>query len=145
MWQLCRRHPWLAHVTPLNRPLMLPNLMVHAEWMLAALDERGVEPVVRFDLQVLLYSYVQGLAVNLEREAQAQAATGLTEDEWLDEHAVSLDAIVSSGRYPVFARTVAAFSDGYDLDLDALFAFGLRPLLDGIALIVEGAARGASQ
>jgi len=38
LWRLYRRHPWLAQLGPLTRPLMLPNLMVHAEWMLGALD-----------------------------------------------------------------------------------------------------------
>ncbi|MFD9335313.1 TetR/AcrR family transcriptional regulator C-terminal domain-containing protein [Streptomyces sp. NPDC060028] len=136
MWRLYRRHPWLAHLGPLGRPLMLPNLMVHAEWMLGALDGHGLDAVTMFDLHVLLYGYVQGIAVNLEQEAQTEAATGLTEDQWMDLHASSLDALVTSGRFPVFARTVTALQEGYDLDLDALFEFGLRPLLDGIARII---------
>ncbi|MFJ4775762.1 TetR/AcrR family transcriptional regulator C-terminal domain-containing protein [Streptomyces sp. NPDC088762] len=138
MWRLYRRHPWLAQLHPLSRPLMLPQLMVHAEWMLSALDGHGLDPVTMFDLHLLLYSYVQGIAVNLERETQAQAATGLTDDQWLDRQAASMRAITTSDRYPVFTRTVTSFSDGYDLDLDDLFEFGLRPLLDGIADIVEG-------
>ncbi|MFI7102557.1 TetR/AcrR family transcriptional regulator C-terminal domain-containing protein [Streptomyces sp. NPDC050161] len=138
LWQLNRKHPWLAHIGPLNRPLMLPNLMVHGEWMLSTLDRHGLDPVTMFDLHVLLYSYIQGLAVNLEREAQAEAATGLTEDEWMERQAASMRAITESGRYPVFTRVVTGFADGYDLNLDALFEFGLRPLLDGFAGIVEG-------
>ncbi|MFG2226274.1 TetR/AcrR family transcriptional regulator C-terminal domain-containing protein [Streptomyces sp. NPDC048644] len=138
LWQLNRKHPWLAHIGPLNRPLMLPNLMVHGEWMLSTLDRQGLDPVTMFDLHVLLYSYIQGLAVNLEREAQAEAATGLTEDEWMERQAASMRAIIESDRYPVFTRVVTGFDDGYDLNIDALFEFGLRPLLDGFAGIVEG-------
>ncbi|MGI5401270.1 TetR/AcrR family transcriptional regulator C-terminal domain-containing protein [Streptomyces sp. CA-135486] len=138
MWRLHRKHPWLAHIGPLNRPLMLPNLMVHGEWMLSALDGHGLDPVTMFDLHVLLYSYIQGIAVNLEREAQAEAATGLTEDQWMELQASSMQVIIKSNRYPVFTRIVTGFKDGYDLNLDALFEFGLRPLLDGIADIIEG-------
>ncbi|MET9481874.1 GntR family transcriptional regulator [Streptomyces sp. NPDC006638] len=147
LWRLYRKHPWLAQLHPLSRPLMLPNLMVHAEWMLGALDGHGLDPVTMFDLHVLLYGYVQGLAVNLEREAQAAASTGLTEDEWLDGQAAAMTRILTSPRFPVVARVITGLGDGYDLDLDALLEFGLRPLLDGIAAIVEaaqGSPRGAN-
>ncbi|MGD3109846.1 TetR/AcrR family transcriptional regulator C-terminal domain-containing protein [Streptomyces sp. YGL11-2] len=138
LWTVFRKHPWLAQLSPLTRPLMLPNLMVHAEWALGALDGHGLAPKTVLDLHILLYSYIQGLAVNLEQEAQAEAATGLTEDQWMDRQAPAMDAIVTSARYPVFSKVVGAFKDGYDLRLDELFEFGLGPLLDGIAAIVEG-------
>lgn len=140
MWEVCRRHPWVAQIGPLTRPLVLPNLMTHGEWILGALEGSGLDARMRFDIHLLIYSYVQGLAVNLEREVQAQATTGLTEDEWMDTQAAAMREVVGSGRYPALARTLADFGDGYDLDLDALFEFGLKPLLDGIALLVEGAA-----
>ncbi|MFJ1597681.1 GntR family transcriptional regulator [Streptomyces sp. NPDC088261] len=147
LWRLYRKHPWLAQLHPLSRPLMLPNLMVHAEWMLGALDGHGLDPVTMFDLHVLLYGYVQGLAVNLEREAQAAASTGLTEDEWLDGQAAAMTRILTSPRFPVVTRVITGLGDGYDLDLDAVLEFGLRPLLDGIEAIVEaaqGSPRGAN-
>ncbi len=40
-----------------------------------------------FDIHVLLFSHVQGLAVHLEPEAQAEAATGQSEDQWMDSRA----------------------------------------------------------
>ncbi|MET9799274.1 TetR/AcrR family transcriptional regulator C-terminal domain-containing protein [Streptomyces sp. NPDC006368] len=138
LWQVCRRHPWVAQIGPLNRPLVLPNLIAHGDWLLGALEGHGLDARTRFDIHLLVYGYVHGLAVNLERETQAQAATGLTEDEWMDRQEAALRDVVDSGRYPAFARTLAGFQDGYDLDLDALFTFGLRPLLDGIAGIIEG-------
>ncbi|MFD9426648.1 MULTISPECIES: TetR/AcrR family transcriptional regulator C-terminal domain-containing protein [unclassified Streptomyces] len=138
LWKVYRRHPWLAQLAPLSRPLVLPNLMVHAECALGALDGHGLEPATMMDVHVLLYSYVQGLAVSLEQEAQAEAATGLTEDEWMADQVESLRAIAGSAGYPVFAKVTAALADGYDLDLDVLFEFGLGPLLDGFAGIVEG-------
>ena len=145
LWRLYRRHPWLAQLGPLTRPLMLPNLMVHAEWMLGALDGHGLDPVTVFDLHVLLYSHVQGIAVNLEREVQAEAATGLSDEQWMDRQAAALRAITGSGRYPVFTKVVTAIEEGggYDLDLDALFEFGLKQLLDGITAVVEGRSKAA--
>ncbi|MGY0062609.1 GntR family transcriptional regulator [Streptomyces sp. LZ34] len=138
LWALYREHPWLAQTGPLTRPLLLPNLMVHAEWVLDTLDGHGLDPKTVLDLHVLLYSYIQGIAVNLEQEAQAEAATGLSEDEWMDRQAQAFQAITTSPRYPAFTRLTAALPDGYDLRLDELFEFGLGPLLDGIAVIIEG-------
>ncbi|MFF3075052.1 hypothetical protein [Kitasatospora sp. NPDC057936] len=78
--------------------------MVHAEWALAALDGHGLAPETMLDLHVLLYSHVHGIAVHLEREAQAEAATGLSEDQWMDRQAPAFAAITSAARYPVFTR-----------------------------------------
>ncbi|BDM69289.1 GntR family transcriptional regulator [Streptomyces nigrescens] len=137
LWRIYRRHPWLAQVGSLTRPLMLPALMVHAEWALAALDGHGLDPATMLDLHILLYSYLHGIAVHLEREAQAEAATGLSEDQWMDHQTPAFEAIAAATRYPVFGRITDSLKDGYDLDLDTFFEFGLKPLLDGIALIIE--------
>ncbi|MFF2789547.1 GntR family transcriptional regulator [Streptomyces sp. NPDC058049] len=141
LWGLYRKHPWLARISPLTRPLLLPNLLVHGEWMLAALDGRGLDPTTLFDIHVLLYSHVQGLAVHLELEADAEAATGQSEDQWMDSRAPVLQELVDSGRFPTFAKVVGSFEDGYDLRLDALFDLGLRALLDGLTPVVEGRGR----
>ncbi|WP_308315762.1 TetR/AcrR family transcriptional regulator [Streptomyces sp. ISL-100] len=138
LWSLCRRHPWLAHISTLTRPLMLPNLMVHAEWALSSLDGLGLAPQTMMNLHVLGYSFVHGIAVHLEREAQAEAATGLSEDDWMDHQTPALEAFAASGDYPTFAKVTGALAGGYDLDLDMLFELGLTALLDGFAVIIEG-------
>ncbi|MDT9686786.1 TetR/AcrR family transcriptional regulator C-terminal domain-containing protein [Streptomyces sp. P9(2023)] len=138
LWGLYRKHPWLAQLGSLTRPLLVPNLLVHGEWMLGALDGHGLDPTTLFDIHVLLYSHVQGLAVHLEMEAHAEAATGQSEDQWMDNRAPALQELVDSGRFPTFTKVVGAFKDGYDLRLDALFEFGLKALLDGLTPLVEG-------
>ncbi|WP_051781628.1 MULTISPECIES: TetR/AcrR family transcriptional regulator C-terminal domain-containing protein [unclassified Streptomyces] len=138
LWRLYRKHPWLARVGSLTRPLLLPNLLVHGEWMLGALDGHGLDPTTLFDIHVLLYSHVHGLATHLESEADAEAATGQSEDQWMDSRAPVLRDLVESGRFPTFAKVVGSFEDGYDLRLDALFELGLRALLDGLTPVVEG-------
>ncbi|WP_225824106.1 GntR family transcriptional regulator [Streptomyces naphthomycinicus] len=141
LWTLHRRHPWLAQTGSLTRPLVVPGLMVHAEWALSALDGHGLDPTTLFDIHVLLYSHVQGLAVHLEREAHAEASTGQSEEEWMDSRVPTLRALVASGRFPAFAKVAGAFDNGYDLRLDTLFELGLKALLDGLTPLVEG--RGA--
>lgn len=133
-WSLYRRHPWLAQLAPITRPLPLPNLATHAEWALAALDGHGLSTAAMCDLHVLLFSYVQGIASHLEREQHAAGSSGLSEDEWMTNQAPALETITGSGRYPTFARMLTTLAaEGYDLILDNLFELGLRALLDGLA------------
>ncbi|MDQ8701070.1 TetR/AcrR family transcriptional regulator C-terminal domain-containing protein [Streptomyces sp. LHD-70] len=138
LWRLYQKHPWLAQIGSLTRPLLVPNLLVHGEWMLSALDGHGLDPTRLFDIHVLLYSHVHGLAVHLEMEAHAEAATGQSEDQWMDSRAPVLGELTESGRFPHFTKVVGAFDDGYDLRLDLLFEFGLKALLDGLTPTIEG-------
>ncbi|KAA6223908.1 GntR family transcriptional regulator [Streptomyces albofaciens JCM 4342] len=143
LWALHRAHPWLAQTGSLTRPLLLPNMLAYSEWMLSALDGHGLGPATMLDVNVLLYAHVQGLAVHLEREAQARGATGLSDEQWLDTQADALTRLIASGAYPTFARVVEGCGTaGYDLDLDALFALGLRSLLDGVSALVDAARTG---
>ncbi|MEU0566424.1 TetR/AcrR family transcriptional regulator C-terminal domain-containing protein [Nonomuraea sp. NPDC005983] len=139
-WAAYRAHPWMAGVTALARPLPSPSLARHTEWALAAVDGYGLDGDTMLHVHILVYSYVQGLAASLEAEVQAEAATGLTEDEWMRTQDTQLSAIVGSGSYPTFHKVVSGMEDGFDFDFDRLFEFGLRPMLDGLRPIVEGHA-----
>ncbi|MBP2325376.1 DNA-binding transcriptional regulator YhcF (GntR family) [Kibdelosporangium banguiense] len=135
LWSLYRRHPWLAQLGPITRPMPLPNLAVHAEWALAALSGFGLSAAALCDLHVLFFSYIQGIAIHLEREQQAFSMSGLSEDQWMDAHEGALQAVTGMGRYPTFAGMLGTLSvEGYDLVLDDLFELGLRSLLDGLAI-----------
>ncbi|KNB50167.1 TetR/AcrR family transcriptional regulator C-terminal domain-containing protein [Streptomyces caatingaensis] len=136
LWSLYRRHPWLAHLGPVTRPLALPNLIAYGDWLLAALGELALDVRTRFDLHVLVYSHVVGLAAHLEDERRAEAATGLTDEEWMDRQEAGFAELAASGRYPAFSEVVEELraTGGYDLRLDELFEFGLQRLLDGIAV-----------
>ncbi|WP_432002595.1 GntR family transcriptional regulator [Streptomyces sioyaensis] len=138
LWAVHRAHPWLAQLGPLTRPLLLPHLMAYSEWMLSALDGHGLGPAAMLNQNVLLYSHVQGLAVQLEREAQAESATGLSSDQWLDAQAPALAALTASRDHPTFTRVIEALGEGgYDLRLDELFEIGLTSLLDGLAVLID--------
>lgn len=142
LWAVHRAHPWLAQIGPLTRPLMLPNLMAYSDWMLSALDGHGLDATTMLDVNVLLYSHVQGVAVQLEREVQAQSVTGVSEEEWMDAQAPALAALMGSGDYPTLGRVLGEVGEtGYDLRLDELFEMGLRSMLDGLAALVDGRQR----
>ncbi|GAA2082779.1 GntR family transcriptional regulator [Streptomyces albiaxialis] len=134
LWELHRAHPWLAHAGPINRPLMAPNVLAYSDWILGALEGLGLPPSRMFDVNVLLYGYVQGLAVHLEREAHAEAASGMTEDEWLAGQEREMAGLVTPDAYPSYSRWLASLGEeGYDLSLDTLFTTGLSALLTGLA------------
>jgi DNA-binding transcriptional regulator YhcF (GntR family) len=143
-WELHRRHPWLARVMPLSRPLVLRSMLVHAEWVFQAMAGLGLSAETMMDVHITLYSHVQGLAVNLDAEAQAQADTGQTQEEWTDARAAAFQEVAASGHFPAFTGTMMRLdSNGYDFSYDTLFEFGLRHLLDGLAAGVfqEGSAK----
>jgi AcrR family transcriptional regulator len=138
LWAAFRRHPWLAGALSLTRPQVLPGGLAYTEWMLTALADAGLTGADAFDVHLTLFTFVRGIAVNLESEAAAQAASGLTGDEWVATQETQLRALVAGGRYPRFEGLTA---QGYDLDLNRLFERGLRHLLDGVAADI---ARGAT-
>ena len=133
LWSLFRRHPWLAQLGPITRPLPLRNLATHGEWALSALSELGVDAATLCDLHVLFFSHVQGMAVHLEREQNALASSGLTEEDWMDHQGPAVAAMATG--HPTFTRMLADLTEtGYDLVLDDIFELGMRALLDGLAL-----------
>ena len=136
LWQMYRRHPWLAAAMSVTRPQAVAGALPFTEWVLATLDGRGLDLPTVFTAHLTLFNYVRGTAVNVELEAEAEAATGLDNDEYMDAQEPVLLEILSSGRFPTLARLAA---DGYDFDLDELFEFGLQRLLDGIAVLLERA------
>lgn len=134
LWELFRRHPWLAPALSVTRPQMLASALPFSEWMVAALHARGLDPTSAFTAHLMLFNYARGIAVNLETEREAEALSGLDSEEWMGTQEPALHEILASGRFPVLSRVA---TDGYDLDLDELFDFGLQRLLDGLAALLD--------
>src|SRR3954447_12205562 len=131
LWAGFRRHPWLPAALSLTRPQLLPGALAYSEWVLGVLVGAGWDPLTTFTTHLTLFTFVRGLAMNLEQEAEAAAATGVTDDEWMTGQESALEALVADGRHPTFARVLSSMD--FDLDLDALFEFGLQRLLAGVA------------
>jgi AcrR family transcriptional regulator len=133
MWAVFRRHPWAAEALSLTRPQALPNLMSYSEWSLGALRDIGYPAHRMMYAHLTLFGHVRAVALSLQSEVRAQEDTGMTNDEWVDtQH--ELLAFVVSGRYPSLAYVA---EQGFDFDIDALFEYGLKRLLDGIATDAE--------
>jgi AcrR family transcriptional regulator len=134
LWAMFQRHPWLAPALSVTRPQPIARGLASAEWVLSALDGRGLDPSTMLTIYITLVNYVRGTAVNLELEADAEAASGLNSEEWLDTQGPAMQAIVEAGRFSVFARVTAS---DYDFNLETLFEFGLQRLLDGLSVFID--------
>jgi AcrR family transcriptional regulator len=129
-WRLHRRHPWLSQAIPLTRPEFVRNGMAHTEWILRAIDGLGLTPTAMLHASVSLAGFVRGVAAAPETDDEGMAAV----------REGQLAEALSSGGFPTMARVIV--QPGLDLDLDSLFEFGLRRQLDGLAVLVAGAAHG---
>jgi DNA-binding transcriptional regulator YhcF (GntR family) len=137
-WALVKRHPWIARVMTLTRPLPSEASLEHADWMLGALEEAGFDATTRMNVHIAIYAFVQGLATNLESEARAEGETGVDDQAWMSERDPEFRAVAAKGNLPAFARVLSSLGKGFDLDLDEVFELGLSLLLDALS---RGAAR----
>lgn len=134
-WALYKRHPWLAPAISMTRPQLIPNGMAHTEWALRAVDGLGLDASAMLHVAITMLSFVRGIAVSLEAEAEAEQDTGKTSEQWVEAQHAALAKILATGAFPTLARITTA-PDG-DLDLDTVFEFGLQRMLDGLAVLLE--------
>jgi AcrR family transcriptional regulator len=133
-WAVYRKHPWVAQVVSITRPQPASNLYRVGEWNVGALEGLGLDQSTTFDVHLLLTIFVRGVAIGLLPEAEAEADTGMTGDEWADR-SPAVGGMLA--RFPALSRL--ASRGNYVLDLDTIFEFGLRQLLDGLEQFVRKA------
>lgn len=129
MWAACRRHPWAGEVMSMSRPQVMPNAMVMSEWTLTTLRELGLPVEEMMDIHLNLFGHARGLAVTLAAEMQARQDTGMDNEEWMETQIEELEKVLATGRYPAMEYVT---SHGYAYDLDRMFEFGLKLMLDGV-------------
>ena len=136
-WDLFLRHPWALHLAT-GRPPLGPHLMRKYELELRAVDGLGL-PEVQMDLLVTLVTgFVRGTAAGVAEKADAERATGLTEEQWWAATEPYVAQVFDGERFPTAARVgpVAGEELGAGDPLRS-FEFGLERLLDGIGVLVD--------
>ena len=78
--------------------------------MLGVLRGAELDPLTTFTIHLTVFTFVRGMAMNLELEAEAEASSGLTGDEWMAGQEHVLEALVADGRHPNFARVLGAWT-----------------------------------
>jgi DNA-binding transcriptional regulator YhcF (GntR family) len=136
LWGQYERHPWLARaMAALTRPMASPHAMRFTERVLSAMSGLGLTPYQMIHVHLTLLGYAQGVALAIELESQARQDTGMTAEEWLASNEPRMEEIHMNGAYPTLSRLFG--QDEFDLELGALFEFGLERMLDGIAALIE--------
>ncbi|RSM71470.1 GntR family transcriptional regulator [Kibdelosporangium aridum] len=130
LWTVCRRHPWVAAAMSMTRPRVSPNLIVYTEWTLTALRRLGLPVADMWYTHLSIFGHIRGLALTLQDEMQARQDTGVTHEEWMATEEAALDRLLETGRYPTMAQFIK--TEDFDYDLDKVFEYGLRLLLDGV-------------
>jgi DNA-binding transcriptional regulator YhcF (GntR family) len=139
-WTVFRRHPWLGPSMSLTRPQLSPNGLRMTEFMLGAFDGTGLTLNERMYVQIMLFTFVRGVASALEPEAEAIRETGMTNDEWMATQERTMESLIDVHGMTRFRELIG--QEDFDLDLDALFRFGLTRLLDGVEQLVVSRAAG---
>ncbi|GAB2919422.1 hypothetical protein GCM10027280_03080 [Micromonospora polyrhachis] len=144
-WAMYRRHPWvLPIVAGTHRPPLGRNVLANIEWILSALDRHGLDPESMTQAYLTVSDYVQGAALYLRNEAEDERRTGVTSEQWWAARAESLTGLTATGQFPTLSRLLTAApaqrrSAGKD------FEFGLRRMLDGLAVLLGEATAGTSR
>jgi AcrR family transcriptional regulator len=135
-WAAFRRHPWLAPSMSLTRPQIAPNALRLTEYVLQAFDGTRLTPEERLYVQILLFSYVRGVATAFEPEAEARRETGMSDEEWLGTQYARFSDVLARNDLPQM-RAMTEAGGGFDFGLEKLFRFGLGRLLDGLEVFVS--------
>jgi AcrR family transcriptional regulator len=140
-WDFFLTHPWALGLGT-GRPPLGPGLMRKYELELRAVDGLGL-PEVQMDLLVTLVTgFVRGTAGGVQEKADAERATGVTEDQWWAATEPYVAQVFDAERYPTAARVGPVAGEELGAyDPHRSFEFGLDRLLDGIGVLILEASR----
>jgi AcrR family transcriptional regulator len=142
-WDLALRHPWMLEVST-HRPVLGPNVFRKYDTELAALVGVGLTEIEMDRALTLVLDYVSGAVRGAARERWVKERTGMTDAEWWAKVAPFLEQVFKPNEdaYPVASRVGPVVGEAYGAhDPAGSFAFGLKCVLDGLALVIEGRAR----
>jgi AcrR family transcriptional regulator len=135
------QHPWTIGISTF-RSAMGPNTLRCLELTLSVIDNLGLDIDEMLVISNTLFTFARGYAAGEIAEVEASRRSGLNREQWMRGRAEHTRAILTTGKYPMFARVVKDAMAPHDPDAaEHGFAFGLEHLLNGIdARITAGGA-----
>ena len=133
-WALYTGNPWLLQVNQ-ARPLLGPGAMTGLELALIPLEGLGLSGQEKMGILVAIDNYVQGSARTHVLASEAAQQSGVTDEEFWSAQLPYMERAMAEGRYP---RLSAMDEDSFSMSGEEMLHFGLRPLLDGFATLIEG-------
>lgn len=136
---LFEAHPWAASVQA-SRPPLGPGLMAKYEHELSALEGLGLDDVQMDAALTHLLGFVQGWARTAADVRAARHDTAQDEGQWWAAHAPLLQRVLDPAAYPLAVRvgTAAGTAHGAAYSPAHAYDFGLRTILDGLAVLIGG-------
>jgi AcrR family transcriptional regulator len=136
IWQMCLDHPWYPLVDQV-RPLLGPNNMAGMDVMMRRLRSTGLGDRELVLMISVVDGFVSAVARSQVNAMQAEQRTGITEEEFWAAQEPVLIKMMESGRFPTLA---GLHEDTFTFTYEDVFEFGLKVVLDGLAVLVEGTA-----
>ncbi|MEV4123590.1 TetR/AcrR family transcriptional regulator [Nocardia sp. NPDC049707] len=128
-WSVIQRHLWFGELVH-TRPPLGPNALRYFDFRFALLEPLGIAADDMTLITAAVDGHLIGAALQLAEENRTRARSGLhTDDELAAAAQPMLDPILADGRYPAFARWIAARTTTTNVDP---VEWTLTSLLDGI-------------
>lgn len=139
---LFEAHPWAATVST-TRPPLGPGLMAKYEHELSALDGLGLDDIEMDAALTHLLSFVQSCARDATAARISQHDSAMDDEQWWAANAPLLAMVLDADAYPIAARVGAAAGAAYGsaYSPEHAYDFGLRRVLDGLAVLIGSPAR----
>ena len=139
------RHPWVTQVPVAGLPTT-PNQVAWMESGLRTMSATGLSETEKLQVLLVVTSYVRSSAQLDGEIAQAQRAAGREPRTVMSRYAEILNRLIDDDRFPALRKSLAsgAFEQDDD-DPDEDFRFGLKTVLDGIAVLVRARAPKAAR
>jgi AcrR family transcriptional regulator len=142
-WEMYMRHPWLLQVAA-SRPAIGPHTLTKFEYDLQALGGTGLSPIEADLFMNALVNYVHGAVRSAIEIREAEARTGMTDQQRWAVYQPLVRSVFDPERFPTLAAIGAATIAEYGSTAHPrrAFDFGLGLLLDGLAAAIarNGAA-----
>ncbi|GAA2794943.1 TetR/AcrR family transcriptional regulator [Saccharopolyspora taberi] len=137
-WELYHRHPWMLQVAT-GRAVLGPNVIAKYDHELGAVAGIGLTEVEMDSVLSLVLGHVEGAARRSVEAAQAERASGLTDEQWWQAHAPLFGKLMDPDRFPNAAKVGAAAGEAHGSAQNPAhaFEFGLQRILDGIEAFVR--------
>lgn len=132
-WRLYRRHRWLATLTGVTRPPLVPEAMSHTERALGALADLGLPLAERGGVAIALTALVRGLALSVAEEVEAEHESRQRNGQWWSLVDPEITALLATGRFPQLAALAGAVPTTDADYLDDVVEASLTTLVDGLA------------
>lgn len=132
------RHPWMNAISAFRSSLG-PNTVRWLELTLHAIDGLGLDIDEMLVVSNTLLAFARGYAAGEIAEQDTSRRSGLTREEWMISRAGHTQAILKTGKYPMFARVVHDAKAPHDpRAAERGFLLGLDHILDGIEVRITG-------